>query len=153
MTAKSQVLINEFLASNSTTLADPDFEDYADWLELYNSGADSVDLGGFFLTDNMDDSVKWEIPAGTKIPGGGFLLIWADGNDVDLHAPFKISADGEILALLTPQKLILDSVSFGKQKTDILVFHSQSHMLHFRQSLNLILIHHPVGHLVLVLNH
>ncbi len=119
MPAKSQVLINEFLASNSTNIEDPDFEDYSDWLELYNSGKDSVDLGGFFLTDNIDDTEKWQIPDGTIIPAGGFLLIWTDGNDVDLHTPFRLSADGEVIALISSQKVLLDSVSFGIQKTDV----------------------------------
>ncbi len=50
--------INEFLASNSTTNVDESGE-YDDWLELYNVGSDSIDLGGFFLTDTVDNLMKF----------------------------------------------------------------------------------------------
>lgn len=115
----SQVYINEFLASNTGKTVDPDFNESADWIELYNAGSESVNIGGYFLTDNFNDRSKWQIPAGTQIGAGGFLLLWADGRDTLLHTGFKISADGEELALCNPQGEILDSVSFGLQEPNI----------------------------------
>ena len=119
MPAKSQILINEFLASNSLTNSDPEFDDYADWLELYNAGPETLNLGGYFLSDNYDNPGKWQIPSGTTIPSGGFLLIWADGNDTVLHTSFKISASGEQIALYSNHLILLDSISFTGQKTDV----------------------------------
>ena len=95
----SQVLINEFLASNAATIADPEFGDYADWLELYNAGSSPVSLSGWHLTDSANDSLKWTFPAGTSIPAGGYLLLWADGTGAGLHAGFKLGAGGEQLGL------------------------------------------------------
>ena len=37
---QSQVVISEFMASNTKTLADQD-GDYSDWIEIYNSGANA----------------------------------------------------------------------------------------------------------------
>jgi hypothetical protein len=52
-------------------------------------------------------------------------LVWAD-DDTDqngftnqLHASFRLSQDGEVIALLAPNGQVVDSVSFGEQRTDI----------------------------------
>jgi len=47
-----EVFINEFQASNEITIQDPDFSNYSDWLELYNSSNVDIDLSGYFLIDN-----------------------------------------------------------------------------------------------------
>jgi len=64
---KSQVYINEFMASNTGSIVDPDFKESADWIELYNAGHSDVNIGGFYLTDNFNDKIKWQIPPGTTI--------------------------------------------------------------------------------------
>lgn len=46
----------------------------ADWVELENSGAEPVDLSGWFLKDD-DDSRDWTIPAGTVIAPGELLVL------------------------------------------------------------------------------
>lgn len=77
-----QVLINEFLARNETVIPDNvDFGDYSDWLELYNPTNTTVDLTGYYLTDDLNEPLKWEIPAGTIIRGYETILFWADGYD------------------------------------------------------------------------
>ncbi len=99
------LLINEFLASNNAIVPDPQNE-YEDWIEIYNAGATAVDVGGMYLTDNLGDPTKWQFPPdepeATTIAPGGFLLVWADGDPSQgrLHANFRLSADGEQLALL-----------------------------------------------------
>ena len=52
--AKGQILINEFLASNATINQDPDFYEYADWIELYNAGISNINLNGYYLTDDLN---------------------------------------------------------------------------------------------------
>src|SRR5678815_5853517 len=75
----SDVRINEFMASNSSVLADED-GDFSDWLELYNAGATTVDLDGAYLTDNANLPTKWRIPA-VALDAGGFLVIFASSKD------------------------------------------------------------------------
>lgn len=116
------VVINEFLASNSSVNMDPDFNSYSDWLELYNPNDVTVDLSNWFLTDNLSDSTKWLIPAGTSILPGEFLIFWADGNDTTLqsyHANFKLSQSGEEIGLFNSNKELIDSIVYGNQTTDI----------------------------------
>jgi hypothetical protein len=115
------VVINEFMASNDVTAADQDGE-YDDWLELYNNTGSVIDLSGYFLSDDPGDLTQWTFPEGTIINANGFLIVWVDDDeDQDgLHANFKLSASGESLILVDPTGIIVvDSVGFGEQKTDI----------------------------------
>lgn len=115
----SQVVINEFMAANSTTIYDPDNNESADWAELYNSSSSLVDISGYFLTDNLSNPDKWAIPVGTTIPGHGFLIIWADGTDSDLHASFNFSSDGEEIGLFDNSLNPVDTFTYTLQQTDI----------------------------------
>jgi hypothetical protein len=73
------ILINEYLASNVTDYPEMyDFDDYTDWIELYNSDSIPYSLDGFFITDDLEDPLKWKIPDGNVIDAGGYLIIWAD---------------------------------------------------------------------------
>jgi len=141
-----KICINEFLTSNVSINADiVDFDDYSDWIELYNDESFEVDLGGYYITDDLRNSRKWEIPPGTTIAGKGFLLFWADGYDEipdqtyirswpdycgDLSIPnyfqtdyyhlnFKLSRAGESIGLFSPEGLLVDSIVFGLQLRDV----------------------------------
>ncbi|MFT6844895.1 MAG: hypothetical protein ACJAUV_001083 [Flavobacteriales bacterium] len=118
--ATSQVIINELLASNLNTNIDQ-LNEADDWLELHNTTNTIIDIGGWQLSDDFLTPAKWTIPNGTTIPANGFLLIWAD-NDVlqgNNHANFKLSAGGEQIMLTNPINIIIDSLSYGPQQTDI----------------------------------
>ncbi len=114
-----QIFINEFAASNSTIIEDPDFKNYADWVELYNTGEQTVNLNGYFLTDNLNIPDKWQIPVDIFIQPGGFLIIWCDGHDTGLHAGFKLSAGGEQIGLYSPEQKVIDTLTYSLQHTDI----------------------------------
>jgi hypothetical protein len=46
-----------------------------DWVELYNPGAQSVDVSGFIFRDNGDGGTGYILPAGSSIAAGGFLVL------------------------------------------------------------------------------
>jgi len=118
--ATKTVVINEIMASNSTTAADQDGE-FDDWIELYNTTNATINLSGYFLSDDPDAIDKYTIPEGTTIPANGYLIIWAD-DDVDqtgLHATFRLSASGEAVLLADTNADVIDEVSFDAQNTDI----------------------------------
>lgn len=119
------IVINEFMASNSTTLRDAQRQ-YDDWVELYNRSDTPVDVGGAYLTDDLSRPTRWRIPDNdtrlTTIAPHGYLLIWADGDvaDAGLHADFGLSASGEEIALYhTDGFTLIDSVSYNAQVTDV----------------------------------
>ncbi len=123
LATNTPVVINEVMASNSTTIADPQ-GDFDDWIELRNITDAPVDLSGHYLSDEPNNPRKWQFPAGTIISADGFLVVWADedGKATEgLHASFKLSASGEQLFLTdTDARLnaVLDTVTFGPQTTD-----------------------------------
>jgi len=116
------VRLNEFMADNDTALPDPDGNGgYPDWIELYNPGPDTVDLGGFTMTDDLTRPEQVVLPDGLTLEGGEFLVLWAD-NDSDQgpnHLDFKLSAGGEEIGLFAPDGTPVDSVTFGAQEPDV----------------------------------
>lgn len=121
----SPVVINELMADNDNTVADPQ-GDYDDWLELHNLTDMPLPLAGLYLSDKEDDPTKWEIPENTVIPANGYLIVWLDEDGEDaadgLHANFKLSKGGETVMLVDTDargNQILDSLTFEEQETDV----------------------------------
>ncbi len=91
--AKAQVVINEFSCSNLSQYVD-NHNDYNDWIELYNAGTTSVNLGGYYLSDDSLNNMKWAFPIPVVLAPNRFLKIWASGrNVVDINpaTPFDTS--------------------------------------------------------------
>ena len=111
--------INEFLASNSTTNVD-EHGDYDDWIEVYNAEDIVVWLGDKYMTDNLTQPTKWQLPDAYLEPGA-FQIIWADGEPEQgpFHASFKLSKDGEDIGLFDANFGVIDEYIFGPQTTDI----------------------------------
>ena len=111
------------MASNSTIL-DPQ-GDADDWIELKNTSNAAVDLSGMYLSDDRAHPKKRQFPAGTTIPAGGYLLIWADDDDGDspgLHTNFKLSAGGESVVLSDTDangNALIDAIDFPALGRDV----------------------------------
>lgn len=119
----SALRVNELMASNTTTVQD-EFGDFEDWIEIHNTSASAIDMGGMFLSDDLGNSTKWQVPPGTIIPANGYLLFWADdeAGEGPLHAAFKLGAGGEDAALfdtLAAGNGLLDNASFGPQTANV----------------------------------
>jgi len=118
--------INEFMASNDAYWADEN-GDFDDWVEIYNPGTDSVDIGGLWFTDDLADPASHQIPdtasAITTIPPGGFLILWADKESEQgpLHVEEKLGGSGEQIGLVYisgADTVFVDSLTFGEQIAD-----------------------------------
>lgn len=107
------------MASNIYTQLNPDYSDFEDWIELYNSGDTPVSLSGIFLTDDFRAPLKWQLPHYAVIPPKGFFIIWADDLNHDNHASFKLFENGEQIGLYRSDGTVIDSVSFGRQLDDV----------------------------------
>lgn len=81
LTAQNAALyINEILADNSTGIQD-EFDEFPDWIELFNSGTASINLEGYSLSDDPNDSLKWVFPKLLLSPGQ-YLHVFASGKDI-----------------------------------------------------------------------
>ncbi len=118
--AAGDIVINEFMASNDTTVADQDGE-YDDWIELYNNSSSAIDISGYGLSDDDTDLTLFTFPSGTVLQPDSYIVVWADKDDTQsgYHADFKISAGGETIYLTDASQTVIDSVAFGTQTTDV----------------------------------
>jgi len=102
------VVINELLASSQGS--------GPDWIELYNTTDRTIDLGGWFLSDDADNLMKYEIAAGTSIRAGGYIVFYEDehfgnANDPGCHEAFGLSRDGETVYLHSGAEGVLTGYS------------------------------------------
>ena len=124
------LFISEVMSSNRCNIRDED-GDYSDWIEIYNSGTNTIDLTGYWLSDDPTNPLKWEFPAVTIEPGQ-YLLIFASGKDRKdpqgpyLHTNFALSAAGETIVFCSPDVKTIDSVEIGPLFSNISLGRSSS---------------------------
>ena len=118
------VVINEISASNSVFVND--YFKKNDWIELYNTTDQEIDVAGMFLSDNPDNPYKYEITPNdvaesTIIPAHGYLVVWADklAPLKQLHASFKLgNADGECVILTASDSSWSNRLDYNEHNGD-----------------------------------
>lgn len=121
------VRVNEVSASNDIYVC----ENWSrhDWVELYNTTDNAIDIAGMYLSDNAAKPTKWKIPAAgeatsdgsissasTIIPAHGTLVIWCDKEPAgkQLHASFKLSnTNGCLVCLTSADQSWADQMSYN----------------------------------------
>ncbi len=122
---RRNVIISELMADSFRSLKDED-GDYSDWIELANTGSTTIDLRGWALTDDVSDPFKWRIGA-AELAAKGYLVVFASqknktnlANRTKLHTKFKLSSNGEYLALVAPGGEVVSAFDpFPAQRTDV----------------------------------
>ena len=115
-------IITEFMAKNNGVVEDGD-DNASDWIEVQNIGDEAIDLVGYRLTDSLSDLSRWSFPNVIVEPGAS-LVVFASGQATSdyvdagghLHTNFKLSAGGEVLALVAPDGSILSQ--FGDSQSN-----------------------------------
>ena len=92
-----------------------------DWVELYNKGKTSVDLGGYSITDDTANPRKSVFPEGLTIDAGGVLLLWADGSPEQgkAHLSFKLNSKLEAVTLYDPEELQIDRAAWDTLASEV----------------------------------
>lgn len=117
-----KLVINELMASNDAFVTDENGE-YDDWFEIYNSGDLPVDIGGWYVTDDLATPNKHQIPTGqsekTTVQPHSWIVIYADGqpDQGPLHANFKLSGSGEAVGLSQDGVTFIDQIAYGEGQT------------------------------------
>ena len=117
------VRINEVSAANNIHVNE--YWKKNDWVELYNTTVEPIDVEGMYLTDNVSKPKKYQITkgsteAGTIIPPHGHLIIWCDKLDPinQLHASFKLgNEDGDVM-LTAADESWSDRLTYTTMKED-----------------------------------
>lgn len=116
----TSIVINELMARNTATVTDSAGQ-FEDWLELFNTTNQAIDISGYYLTDNENNLTKWQFPQGTIINANDYLIVWADEDQSQgkLHTNFKFSAMGEQVILLNAAGELISKLAFGPQNIDV----------------------------------
>ncbi|MFO1498863.1 MAG: lamin tail domain-containing protein [Verrucomicrobiota bacterium] len=104
------VRINEVILGNATP----------ELIELYNDGAQPVDLTGIGLSDSAAAPRRFTFPSGTVLPAGAMVVLSADASSGPpyLHTGFQLNPTGADLYLTDSAargSALLDVVQFGRQ--------------------------------------
>jgi len=118
----SPVVLNEIMTTNIATYTDENGQ-YSDYIELYNRSGESVNLGGWYLTDDPESLRKWKFPD-VELGADQYLVVHASKlnrteNPAHLHTNFGLSSEGEEVLLVNPEGRIADRVSVGLLKADV----------------------------------
>ena len=94
----TRLYINEVLPQNKYGIVDS-YGDRSDWVELLNPSDYPAYLSDYYLSDDANDLLKWQLPNVALLPHS-YTVIFLSGKesvDGEIHAPFKLSkADGGI---------------------------------------------------------
>lgn len=117
------VYISEIMASNDTILLGASGE-ACDFVELYNSSGNVIDLSNYGLSDNLGRPRRWQFPSGIVINPGEYKIVYLDSNTAistyyEVHTNFSLSqAGGETINFCDPSGKVLDRIPLNKIPTD-----------------------------------
>ena len=116
--------LNEVLVYNSSNAVD-DFGEHSSWIEIFNSSYNTVNIGGCYLTDDLNNPTKYWIPTGdpvTKIPSRNYIVFWADNHPTRgiFHINFDLK-EGKTIAIFDANgKTLIDKIEIpAGQQPDI----------------------------------
>lgn len=122
-TKNGKLYINEIVAKNNNIIKD-NYNEYSDYIELYNGYNNDINLEGYYLSDSEFDTTKWQFKDIT-IKAGEYLIIYASNKDIcDLenricHTNFKLSDTGEVLTLFDKNGNIVSKIKYPNLDSNI----------------------------------
>ncbi len=115
----ADLLINEFLTDGEEL---DDYGNPIEWIEIHNSGEETINLKGYGLTDDPLVPRKWVFPT-IELEASSYLQILTSGygfyNPGEYHANFRLQRRGEYIGLYNPQAELVDSIHFPEQEEDV----------------------------------
>ena len=113
----SGLIISEFMPNNRYGIPDA-YGKSSDWIEIHNPSSFDISIGGFGLSDDASDPLKWVFPEDALLPANGYLVIYASGNNTvfegEYHTNFSLGESDEIIILSEPDAAIADSMIVEK---------------------------------------
>jgi len=117
--------LNELLAVNQSAVTNTAGRT-ADYIELRNTNITNFDLTGYRLSTDPENASQWTFPAGSTIPGLGYLVVWFDSDlppttlaGAHQNTGQSLSGDGEQVWLFNTIGVPVDAVAFGFQVANL----------------------------------
>jgi hypothetical protein len=129
-----RIVLNECMAQNDLFL-NPLSNKKDDWLELFNDGSETVDLGGYIVTDTLlTNAVPTPDPRNTKslvisngvaLAPGHALRIWTGASNstglpfdpANLQAPFGLGKSGDQICLFNAATQLVDHLVYATEQS------------------------------------
>ena len=92
-----------------------------EWIELYNKSDSTVDLSGWFMSDNNGTGYTYVFPEGTTIEAKSYFTAGSDPSafyalysyDADIYGRIpRLNNSGDVLLLVNPDSIIIDQVGW-----------------------------------------
>lgn len=110
LAAHAKVVINEIFYNA------PGDVNSLQWIELHNSGDQPADIGGW----RLKKGAKYEFPADTKLPAGGYLVLALDSRV--FQSAYKAKADGQFAGPLKRKGDRIELVDASGNEVDAVKF-------------------------------
>jgi len=113
----NEIIINEYYSQNSES-------DPRDWIELFNKGAENIDLSGWIIKDGSNN--YFQLPGNTTIGGEQYLLVCKDtGNFRSFYGgerllagnfDFTLGHSRDVISLFNPDQHPVSSIAYDEDK-------------------------------------
>ena len=117
---EGKLYISEIMAKNTYTKLDNN--EYNDYIEIYNGYGNSINLEGYYLSDNEYETNRWIFP-NIEIKAGEYLIIYASGKNIcdseSCHTNFKLSSKGEIITFTDNSGNIINKFTYPALSNDV----------------------------------
>ncbi len=99
--APPAVVINEVLAGGN--------EPHGDRMELHNLTAQTIDIGGWYFSDNLEDPFQYAIPLDTTLSGKEFLVL----DETELGFALDAARGGELWLISVDRTTPIPTIMFA----------------------------------------
>ena len=124
--------INEYMSNNRNINYDTSGK-YNDFVELYNHSSNDINLNNIFLSDDIENLIKYKLPDRIIKPKEYFLIYLSDTSkiiDNEIWANFKLSEKDKYLIISNGNKIIdkielvdlIENISYGRIGDDWFYF-------------------------------
>ena len=125
----SPIALSEVCCSNFSLMQDPNTGNtYEDYIELCNTGSETVNLKGYYLSNRSKKRTRHRL-GDLELAPGAAVVLWADGTGVSGKAgtslSFSLSA-GETVWLSAPTGTLIDHVTLPDVHKNIAMTHTAS---------------------------
>ncbi len=121
--SSGSLMVSEIVSSNKRSLVDDELGT-PDWIELYNSGDEALDISGYGISDNLKKLHKYVVPDGTVIGAGEYLVLYATSSSDDMDngaycMGFGLSKSGDFVFVTDSYYGIVAQIELPALYTDV----------------------------------
>jgi len=114
----TNIRINEILTNNTSSCID-EYGNHSPWIEIVNTDYHAINIGGYYLTNNINNPKKYWIPTGdprTIIAIRNYILFYGNGNSDEgvFHTNFNLNNTNFLALFSSDGKTLIDSITFPK---------------------------------------